>query len=296
MKKGFEKFLAISTGAINLFFLVLIGLIIFKRIDVGLFDNELVITLLSVLGCINIVLIGFIITNSFIDREALNAIMLFSDKTSSTRASMSVVKKIVRRSAKQLGNVKVGKIALFLEENSGLRMRIAIKVREDQVEDAVDKFRCLLIDEFKGILEVEFNSIDFKINTLKTNYKADMTRIDQAAKKLKEERAAKQAREKERLMAIEEENEKADEIIEEEVENLEGTLNENVDPAFEEGTADIVEDADDTLQENLDADFAEELKKEEDKEATEEVIAEEIEDNENKADAVKEKDTPEEIK
>jgi hypothetical protein len=245
MKKSFEKFLAITAGTLNLLFLILIGLIIYKKLDVTLLDNQLVVTLLSILGAINIILLGFIIANAFIDRETLAAVMLFSDKTSSTRAGINVVKKIVRRSAKQLGNVKVAKTALFLEENNGLRMRIAVKIREDEVEDAIDKFRCLLIDEFMNILEIEFNSIDFKVTALKTNYKANLVEIGKRAEKIKEERAAKQAREKERKL-LEEGTAKAADALESEAEA------EDFDGAESVG-ADIIEEAPEEVSEDIDA-------------------------------------------
>jgi|GEM_PF-5195275 len=219
MKKSFEKFLAIATGTLNILFLVLIGLVIYKKIDVGQLDNQVLVTLLSVLGAINIVLLGFIITNAFIDRDTLAAVLLFSDKSSSTKAGINVVKKIVRRSAKQLGNIKVTKTALFLEENNGLRMRIAVKIKEDQVEHAVDKFRCLLIDEFSNILEIEFNSIDFKVTALKTNYRANLGEVEKQARQIQEDRAAKAAKERERKL-IEEQAEQAQELADEVIDDF----------------------------------------------------------------------------
>ena len=287
MKKGFEKFLAISTGVINLIFLVLIALIIFKKIEVELFDNQLVVTLLSILGAINIVLIGFLVTNSFIDKEALAAIMLFSDKTSSTRASMNVVKNIVRRSAKQLGNIKVGKIALFLEENNGLRMRITIKVKEDQIENAVDKFRCLLIDEFMGILDVEFNSIDFKVTTLKTNYQANMNKVEAEAKRLKEERAERIALEKQRELEKENKEKKNKEV--KDVKEEEGTLQENVDADFQQ---DIDADSTEKSHEYAGDDLAQENQAEINEEKAEESAEEQIEEQEDAKKSDDEKDEP----
>ncbi len=211
MKKTFEKFLAIATGTLNILFLVLISLVLFKKVDIEQLDNQVLITLLSVLGAINVVLVGFVITNAFIDKETLAAVLLFSDKSSSTKAGINVVKKIVRRSAKQLGNIKVTKTALFLEENNGLRMRIAVKIKEDQVENAIDKFRCLLIDEFSNILEIEFNSIDFKVTALKTNYAANLANVEKQARQIQDDRAAKAAKEKERKL-LEEQAEEAAEL------------------------------------------------------------------------------------
>ncbi len=245
MKKTFEKFLAIATGTLNLLFLVLIGLVIYKKIPEGQLDNQVLVTLLSVLGAINIVLIGFIITNAFIDKETLAAVMLFSDKTSSTRASMNVVKQIVKRSAKQLGNVKVTKTALFLEENNGLRMRIAVKIKEDQVEDAIDKFRYLLIDEFTNILEIEFNSIDFKVTALKTNYRADLAEVEKQARKSKENRAIKASKEKE-LKALQEQD---DEVMLEEGDDFDTQVEDIVDIPDADKSDDATSEAEESVVE-----------------------------------------------
>lgn len=188
MKKGLEKFISILLLVLGVILIVFLALAVFGELDDATLNNQVVRAMILGLAFVFLVCSVVMIAASFKDNDVLKAVVLSSERASTTRVSLSVIKKIVAKNAKYISGLKVAGVALQLDENNAIRMKLTVKISESDVDFVVDRFRCLLYDAFYAVLGVEFASIDFKVKALSPKYAPDMNKVDRAAAEIKEKR------------------------------------------------------------------------------------------------------------
>lgn len=211
MKKDrkLQKVLAISFFVLSFIFVLLDLLFIFNgNFTIEDMQNRLVRIIVIVLSVVFFIVgIGMII-EAFWNKEALSSIILYSDRASSVKVTNSVIKNIVKKNAALIEGVKTRGETLYLDENGGVRMTVNVTVKNNDVDYAVDRLRCLLFDAFYEILGVEFTKIDFRVTALQPKYVPDMKKVDLEAEEMKEKREklaeAKKLLEEEEQQAAEE--------------------------------------------------------------------------------------------
>lgn len=219
MKKILEKIVAISLTVIGLLLIALLIVVMLNAIDVQELDNQLVKVLIISLSVVFAVLAGIIIAMSFSDSDRLNSIILFKDKESATKATVSVVKKMVRKASKRVEEAKVTKVSMFGDENNNVKLAINLKINSNKTEEIIDRIRGEIMTTCSKILLYDFSSIDFKVVKLKTDYVPSSEEIE---KTIAEYRKANELAKEEDTAAAEEEKavameEKAENIIAEEI-------------------------------------------------------------------------------
>ncbi len=170
MKKILEKIVAISLTVIGLLLITLLIVVMLNAIDVKELDNQLVKVLIISLSVVFAVLAGIIIAMSFSDSDRLNSIILFKDKESATKATVSVVKKMVKKAAKRVEEAKVTKVSMYGDENNDVKLAISLKICSDKTEEVIDRVRGEIMATCSKILVYDFSSIDFKVVKLKSDY------------------------------------------------------------------------------------------------------------------------------
>lgn len=191
MRRITEKVSAIVLITVSFIFVLFTLLLTFRAFEVTLLNNHIVVTLIIAISIIFAASSMVLCVNLFSDRDSIKNLLLFSDHSSSTRTSMNVVRRIIKRNATSVQGVRIHK-SIIMQEANGFRLRIAIGVQSDDVQLTVDKLRVILEDAFINILGVRFNSIDFKVARLLTNYKLDSETIKSKAAALKDEQITEQ--------------------------------------------------------------------------------------------------------
>ena len=171
MKKVLDKIISITLGVISLFFVVLMLVTTFGGLEQADLDNNVVKALLITLGVIFALLTALEIAVSFRDDEKLNAVLLYKDRESSTKATVAVVKKTAKRVAKTIKTeAKVGKVQIISDDAGNTRLKVDVKILTDRTEETSTKLRAILIESFKKIFGIEFSSIDFRVIQSKSAY------------------------------------------------------------------------------------------------------------------------------
>lgn len=211
MKKDrkLQKVLAITFFVLSFIFLLLDLLFIFNgSFTIEDMQNRIVRVIVIVLAVLFFIVGIGMILEAFWNKEALSSIVLYSDRASSVKVTNSVIKNIVKKNAELIEGVKTRGETLYLDENGGVRMTVNVTVKNNDVDYAVDRLRCLLFDAFYEILGVEFTKIDFRVTALQPKYVPDMKKVDREAEDMKEKREklaeAKKLLEEEEQQAAEE--------------------------------------------------------------------------------------------
>ena len=190
MRKITEKIAIVAQICITLIFVItsllyIMGVIPYNE---GLLDNGVFVTLLFILAITYGLLSAYIIYVNFSEYEALRQVLLFCDSESSTRASVKVVRNIVKSCDKKVSEIRVRRVRMRLDEKQGFVITLKVDVAGDKLSEAIDKLRCLIADSFKNTLNLNFNSINFEIRRLKSHYKPNVERAEKLAKTLSEQR------------------------------------------------------------------------------------------------------------
>lgn len=186
MKKLFEKIVSIATAVIGILFTILLLIVMFQGMDMAQLDNQLVHALMIALAIVFAILLGLSIYAAFMDTDKLSSIILFKDKESATKASMSVVKATAKKAAKQVEGAKLTKVRLIADENGNVRLKVDLKVTTENVDDTVIRVRAQVEDAFEKIYGVHFHYIDINLVKVKNDFKSDPKDIDDKVAKLKE--------------------------------------------------------------------------------------------------------------
>lgn len=178
MKKILEKIVSVSLTVVGLLFIALLFVIMFGAVSVDELNNQLVKVLVISLSAVFSVLAIIMIFSSFTDHDKLNSILLFKDKESATKASVSVVKKLVKNASKRVEAAKVTKVVLIGDENNNVKLVVYIKVKSNETETVINRVRAEIMATCDKVLEYQFSTVDFKITQVKADYKPTDSEID----------------------------------------------------------------------------------------------------------------------
>lgn len=184
-----QKVLAITFFVLSFIFLLLDLLFIFNEsFTLEDMHNRIIRVIVIVLTVLFLGVGIAVIIEAFWNKEALSSIILYSDRASSVKVTKTVIKNIVKKNAALIEGVKTRGETLYLDENGGVRMAVNVIVKNNDVDYAVDRLRCLLFDAFYEILGVEFSKIDFRVTALQPKYVPDMQKVDEEAEDMKQKR------------------------------------------------------------------------------------------------------------
>lgn len=173
-------------------------------------SNSIVLVFLIILGVLYVGVSVYLLWSVFSENEKLKKIMLYRDNNSTASTTYSVAKKIIVRSAKQLGNVRIKKVKVKHVDNL-LMLTVSISINSDEIEHTIDVLRCMLADTFYTLLGIKFDTVNFEVKRIVSKYLPDMEKAEEKATELKTQRVTKEKIEED----IPEENEVVDELSKE---------------------------------------------------------------------------------
>lgn len=195
MRKLAEKIAIVAQICITLVFAVITILSLTNAFyydnadsNVNAQGNSVLTALVFALVAAYLGLSAYILYVNFSEKENIKRVLLFCDSESATHTTTKVAHRIVRECAKQTKGIKVKKTRIRPDEKQGLALNLKINVVSDNVSQEVDTFRCLLADSFANTLGLSFNSINFEVSKLTTNYAPNSAKADEMAEKLGDQR------------------------------------------------------------------------------------------------------------
>lgn len=184
MKKTIEKIALVAQTVIALIVAVICLLMALGNIPT-LSTNSSSGKVVLVFVCIfSGLYLAFAIYNlyvAFSDRSVLRYVMLTADNDKSTSASGKVLKKIAVSDSALVEGIKVRRLQVRPDEKFGFKMRVDVDVDSNEVNLALEKYRCLLVDSYINILGLKFSSIDFRIRKVTTTYTPDVSKAQKQA-------------------------------------------------------------------------------------------------------------------
>lgn len=194
MRKLAEKIAIVAQICITLVFAIITVLSLSNAYygnadeNVNVNGNSVLTALVFALVIAYLGLSAYILYVNFSEKENVRRVLLFCDSESATHTTTKVVHKIVRNCARQTRGITVKKTRIRPDEKQGLALNLKINVVSDNVSQEVDTFRCLLADSFANTLGLNFNSINFEVSKLTTNYAPNNDKADEMAEKLGDQR------------------------------------------------------------------------------------------------------------
>lgn len=199
MKKNLEKVFASASIVVAIVLIMILLVTAFGGIEFKEFESNLVRGLLITLGILYLLLAGISLTLVFLSNDAVKEIILRTEQKGSVRASIGVVRKMVKTTCADVEGLKCTKVGLVTDEY-GVRLKVNVKVIDKDVVEIETYVRTLLEDVFLGALGFRFHTIEIKVTSLQPRYKVDKEKIDKAVA--------------ERLAEIKSDEEKLSEVIE----------------------------------------------------------------------------------
>lgn len=178
MKKNIEKILASASIVIAFVLTVILLVTVFGGIEQQDFDNNLVKGLFITLAVLYFVTAGGLLVMLFVASDAVKEITLRSEQGGSCKATLGVIRKLVKESFRDVQGVKTGKVALVVNEN-GVKLRVTVKITDRDVFETETYLRTLLEEVFKGALGFRFHTIEFKVVEFQAKFKPDKAKIDE---------------------------------------------------------------------------------------------------------------------
>ena len=179
MKKNVEKILASASIVIALVLIVILLVTAFGGIEQKEFDNSLVKGLFVTLAVLYMLLAGGALAMLFIGSEAVREITLRSEQGGNCKATLGVIRKLVKQSFASVEGVKTGKVGLIVNEY-GVKLKVSVRIVDRDVFETETYLRTLLEEVFKGALGFRFHAIEFKIVSLQARFKPDKDKVDAA--------------------------------------------------------------------------------------------------------------------
>lgn len=187
MKKTIEKVALVAQTVIALIVAIISLLMALGNIPTLSTDGtsgKVVLVLVCIFSGLYLAFAIYNLYMAFSDRNVLRYVMLTADNDKSTSASGKVLKKIAVSDSALVEGVKVRRLQVRPDEKMGFKMRVDVDVDSHEVNLALEKYRCLLIDSYINILGLKFSSIDFRIRKVTTNYTPDVTKAEQKAREI----------------------------------------------------------------------------------------------------------------
>ena len=148
----------------------------FGGIEQSEFDNQLVKGLIITLSVLYLLLAISSLVMLFMNNDAVKEITLRSEQGGSCKATLGVIRKLVKETFYGLEGVKTGKVALIVNEY-GVKLKVSVRVTDRDVFETETYMRTLLEEVFKGALGFKFHTIEFKIVALQAKFKPDKAKV-----------------------------------------------------------------------------------------------------------------------
>lgn len=232
------------------------------------FTNPIVLVFLIILSVLYVGVSVYLLWAFFSEDESVKKILLYRDSNSTANTTYSVAKRMIKRSANQLGTVRISKVKIRHADNL-LILNVVILVKSREIEHTIDTLRCMIADIFYSVLGVKFDSINLEVKKVVSDYEPSIPDAEQKASQLKAQRVAKQKVEDDIPEEEEQIEQKAEEIAVETQEgvfnevNEEGKQNEAVQEGSEDGNSEETQqDSVNTQDEPAEQTVTEEVKPE----------------------------------
>lgn len=176
MKKNIEKILTSAGLIIAVVLIIILVVTAFGGIEQSEFDNQLVKGLIITLSVLYLLLAISSLVMLFMNNDAVKEITLRSEQGGSCKATLGVIRKLVKETFYGLEGVKTGKVALIVNEY-GVKLKVSVRVTDRDVFETETYMRTLLEEVFKGALGFKFHTIEFKIVALQAKFKPDKAKV-----------------------------------------------------------------------------------------------------------------------
>ena len=201
MKKTLTRILGASVSIVASLLIIILVITAFGGIKVEDIQKGLGKGLIIALSVIFLALMIVFFALLFSSDDVIKEIIIKSEHKGSVYATMSVIRKTVKKATAEMEGIKTGKVNVISTE-FGVRLIVNVKVVDQDAEIAAARVRLALEDEFKGSLGYTFNSIEVRIKSLQSQYAVDNEEIAKKAdKEVKEARKAKAEEEKDSIKA-----------------------------------------------------------------------------------------------
>lgn len=201
MKKTLTRILGASVSIVASLLIIILVITAFGGIKVEDIQKGLGKGLIIALSVIFLALMIVFFALLFSSDDVIKEIIIKSEHKGSVYATMSVIRKTVKKATAEMEGIKIGKVNVISTE-FGVRLIVNVKVVDQDAEIAAARVRLALEDEFKGSLGYTFNSIEVRIKSLQSQYAVDNEEIAKKAdKEVKEARKAKAEEEKNSIKA-----------------------------------------------------------------------------------------------
>ena len=178
MKKNIEKILASAGLIVALVLIVILIVTAFGGIDQQEFDNKLVKGLIITLSILYLLLAITSLLLLFLAGDAVREITLRSEQGGSCKATLGVIRRLVKETFYGMEGVKTGKVALIVNEY-GVKLKVSVRITDRDVFETETYLRTLLEEVFKGALGFRFHTIEFKIVSLQAKFKPDKEKVEE---------------------------------------------------------------------------------------------------------------------
>ena len=177
MRKNIERILGAASIVIAFVLTVILLVTVFGGIEQSEFDNNLVKGLFITLAVLYFVLAGGLLAMLFGASDAVKEITLRSEQGGSCKATLGIIRKLVKESFRDIPGVKTGKVSLVVNE-FGVKLRVSVKITDRDVFETETYLRTLLEETFAGALGFRFHTIEFKVVEFRAKFKPDAEKID----------------------------------------------------------------------------------------------------------------------
>ena len=177
MRKNIERILGAASIVIAFVLTVILLVTVFGGIEQSEFDNNLVKGLFITLAVLYFVLAGGLLAMLFGASDAVKEITLRSEQGGSCKATLGIIRKLVRESFRDIPGVKTGKVTLVVNE-FGVKLRVSVKITDRDVFETETYLRTLLEETFAGALGFRFHAIEFRVVEFRAKFKPDAEKID----------------------------------------------------------------------------------------------------------------------
>lgn len=177
MRKNIERILGAASIVIAFVLTVILLVTVFGGIEQSEFNNNLVKGLFITLAVLYFVLAGGLLAMLFGASDAVKEITLRSEQGGSCKATLGIIRKLVKESFRDIPGVKTGKVSLVVNE-FGVKLRVSVKITDRDVFETETYLRTLLEETFAGALGFRFHTIEFRVVEFRAKFKPDAEKID----------------------------------------------------------------------------------------------------------------------
>ena len=177
MRKNIERILGAASIVIAFVLTVILLVTVFGGIEQSEFNNNLVKGLFITLAVLYFVLAGGLLAMLFGASDAVKEITLRSEQGGSCKATLGIIRKLVKESFRDIPGVKTGKVSLVVNE-FGVKLRVSVKITDRDVFETETYLRTLLEETFAGALGFRFHAIEFRVVEFRAKFKPDAEKID----------------------------------------------------------------------------------------------------------------------